>query len=235
MSNVAKTKCFAGLCLMLVLTDGLSALTRNFALDGRHDLSITGGSELERDLAYDAFDAVVTYFVEKGFLSDLDEMPKVVFEEKIHVDGKYVPDALGLYQPDSRTIHLLPFSSEKFAGRRLLGIGCNRETYRSILVHEFTHFVMSVLVPDLLPSLDELIASTVQLTLMDPETRESVLEIVEPVAIKLINDVQMGLYWNNPDGFFVGAYLYCRDRQPLFENLVRGRGPRVKDPLTCEL
>jgi hypothetical protein len=200
-----------------------------------HVLEISGGTEFERRIIHDAHQSVIDYFTREGFVTTINLVPTVIVEENIHVDGKHVPDALGLYQPESRSIHLLPITSRRFEQRRILGVGINEETYRSIVVHEFAHFVMSVLVPDLQPAIDELIASTVQLTLMDPETRSEIISLVEPIDIQGIRNVQMGLYWSNPDGFFVGAYQFCHTRRALFENIIRGRGPRIKDPLTCEL
>ena len=188
-------------------------------------------SEIEQELIARAYAEVKAYYEELGFSIPEDVVPSVVFQDRISLDGRNVPDALGLFDPDSMSIRLVHFESEKFQQRGFLGAPATIELYYSIIVHEFSHYMNALVSPGLLPPADELIASTVQLDLMDPQTRKSIFELTAVKRFSSCRDITLSNYWFGPDNFILACYCYSTEHPGMFMRFLNQTNPKIKDPL----
>jgi hypothetical protein len=146
---------------------GLLGLLCLPAVTVRPQIVVQDATEVERQLSIRAFEAVKQYYRELGYTVAEDAAPTIVFQDRISLEGRNVPDALGLFDPDSMRIHLVHFESQKFQDRGFLGAPATEDVCHSIIVHECSHYLNALVSPGLLPPEDELIACTVQLDLMD--------------------------------------------------------------------
>ena len=188
-------------------------------------------SELEQELTVRAYGEVKAYYEELGYSIPEGAVPSIVFQDRISLDGRKVPDALGLFDPDSMSIRLVHFTSEKFQQRGFLGAPATLELYYSIIVHEFSHYMNALVSPGLLPPADELIASTVQLELMDPQTRESIFEATDVKRFSSCRDITLSNYWFGPDNFILACYCYSVEHPGMFVRFLKQTNPKIKDPL----
>ena len=195
------------------------------------EVRLEGAGELERKLSMRAFREVKAYYEELGFSIPDDAVPHIVFQDRISLEGRKVPDALGLFDPDSMSIRLVHYESEKFQQRGFLGAPATVNLYYSIIVHELSHYVNALVSPGLLPPADELIASTVQLDLMDPATRESILASAEVKKFSSCRDITLSAYWFGPDNFILACYCYSIEHPGMFMRFLSQRNPKIKDPL----
>lgn len=192
---------------------------------------LDNASETEQVLSIRAYEEVKAYYEELGFSVPEEAVPSVVFQDRISLDGRKVPDALGLFDPDSMSIRLVHFESEKFQQRGFLGAPATIELYYSIIVHEFSHYMNALVSPGLLPPADELIASTVQLDLMDPQTRKSIFELTAVKRFSSCRDITLSNYWFGPDNFILACYCYSTEHPGMFMRFLNQTNPKIKDPL----
>ena len=192
---------------------------------------LENASEVEQQLVVRAYAEVKAYYEELGYSVPGDVAPSVVFQDRISLDGRKVPDALGLFDPDSMGIRLVHFESEKFQQRGFLGAPATIDLYYSIIVHEFSHFINALVSPGLLPPADELIASTVQLELMEPDTRTSIYESTDVKRFASCRDITLSNYWFAPDNFILACYCYSEEHPGMFMRFLNQTNPKIKDPL----
>ena len=138
-------------------------------------LSLEQASELEARLAADALRETAAYFRDLGFSLPSEASLKVLFQDPIVIKGQVWDCAHGVFDPDTATIWMIRYDSEQFQSCRLFGLEPRPELYRAILVHEFTHYMNSLVSPGLIPTVDEAIAGTVQFALLEPSLREKIL------------------------------------------------------------
>jgi hypothetical protein len=194
-------------------------------------IHLENAGELEQALSMQAYEEVRAYYEELGYAIPEDAVPSVLFEDRISLDGRKVPDALGLFDPDPMSIHLVHFESDKFQERGFLGAPPSVELYYSIIVHEFAHYVNALVSPGLLPPADEFIASTVQLELMDPDTRRNVLASTEIKKFSSCRDIILSAYWFAPDNFILACYCYSSEHPGMLMRFLEQTNPKIKDPL----
>jgi hypothetical protein len=195
------------------------------------EIRIDNASELEESLSIQAYGEVKDYYEGLGFSIPEDASPYIVFQDRISLNGRNVPDALGLFDPDSMSIRLVHYESEKYQQRGFLGVPPAVEVYYSIIVHEFAHYLNALVSPGLLPPADELIASTVQLELMDPQTRDYVLSCTEVERFTSCRDITLAAYWFGPDNFILACYSYSKEHPGMFIRYLEQTNPKIKDPL----
>lgn len=192
---------------------------------------LVDASELEMKLSIRAYREVKAYYEKLGFSVPQDAAPTVVFQDRISLEGRKVPDALGLFDPDSMSIRLVHFESQKFQQRGFLGAPASVNLYYSIIVHEFSHYINALVSPGLLPPADELIASTVQLELMDPQTRGSIFDSTEVKRFSSCRDITLSAYRFGPDNFILACYCYSMEHPGMFMRFLNQTNPKIKDPL----
>jgi hypothetical protein len=195
------------------------------------EIRIEDASELEENLCIRAYKEVKAYYEGLGFSVPEDASPAIVFQDRISLEGRTVPDALGLFDPDSMSIRLVHLDSEKYQKRGFLGAQPTTEVYYSIVVHELAHYLNALVSPGLLPPADELIASTVQLDLMHRGTRENILSSVEVKKFSSCREITLSAYWFSPDNFILACYCYSKDHPKMFMRYLEQTNPKIKDPL----
>jgi hypothetical protein len=195
------------------------------------EIRIENASELEESLSIQAYEVVKDYYEGLGFSIPEDASPFIIFQDRISLEGRNVPDALGLFDPDSMSIQLVHMDSNKFQQRGFLGAQPTVEVYYSIIVHELAHYLNALVSPGLLPPADELIASTVQLDLMNPRTRENILSSTQVERFTSCRDITLSAYWFGPDNFILACYCYSKEHPNMFMRYLRQTNPKIKDPL----
>ncbi|UCF98425.1 MAG: hypothetical protein JSV89_02565 [Spirochaetaceae bacterium] len=77
--------------------------------------------------------------------------------------------------------------------------------------------------------MDELIACTVQLDLMDPQTRDSILNCTDVRKFSTCRDVTLCAYWFDPDNFILACYYYSKEHPGMFMRFLNQTNPKIKD------
>jgi hypothetical protein len=193
-------------------------------------LSLEQASVLEAQLAADALRETVAYFRDLGFSLPAEASVKVLFQDPIIIKGRVWDCAHGVFDPETATIWMIRYDSEQFQSCRLFGLEPRPELYRAILVHEFTHYINSLVSPGLIPTVDEAIAGTVQFMLLEPSLREKILASYEIKNFGNFRDLCMSAYMNEPDDFLLASYSYNSSHPVVFRRLLEQRGPVLKDP-----
>jgi len=229
---------FAAAFLLIFLLNGPAGLPAQEAVlrdagiaeDNTPALRLEQASELEARLAADALRETAAYFRGLGFSLPAEASVKVLFQDPIVIKGRTWDCAHGVFDPDTATIWMIRYDSEQFQSCRLFGLEPIPELYRAILVHEFTHYMNSLVSPGLIPTVDEAIAGTVQFALLEPSLREEILENYEIKKFGSFRDLCMSAYMNEPDDFLLASYRYNSSHPVVFRRLLEQRGPVLKDP-----
>ncbi|UCF98426.1 MAG: hypothetical protein JSV89_02570 [Spirochaetaceae bacterium] len=77
-------------------------------------ISLHDATETERTLTIRIFAEVTAYYQWLGFSIPEDVSPTIVFQDTVSLEGRTVPDALRLFDPDSMSIRLVHFGFQKF-------------------------------------------------------------------------------------------------------------------------
>jgi hypothetical protein len=205
--------------------------------DADHPTSVTqqlvieNATELESRLAQEAFPKVVDYYRLLGFPIPPDSHPRIVFQDQIEVDGRIMDHAHGVFDPSTATIYMIHFDSQQFQNCGSLGIGGCEELYFTVLVHEMAHFANSLVSPGLVTTIDELIACTVQLSLMDVELRDRILNSTEVKRFRNVHEIRIIKYRSHPDNFILASYCFSVDKPEMFVRFLKQTNPPLRDPL----
>ena len=78
------------------------------------EIRIENASELEESLSIQAYEVVKDYYEGLGFSIPEDASPFIIFQDRISLEGRNVPDALGLFDPDSMSIRIVHLDSDMF-------------------------------------------------------------------------------------------------------------------------
>jgi len=194
-------------------------------------LVIENATDLESQLTRVAFPKVMEYYRMLGFPIPPDCSLRMVFQDQIEVDGRTVDHALGIFDRSTTTIYMIHYNSEQFQNCSSLGIGSCEELYFAILIHEMAHFANSVVSPGLVITIDELIACTVQLSLMDAELRERILSSTEVKRFRNVRELRITKYRNHTDNFILASYCFSVDRPDMFVRFLKQTNPPLRDQL----
>ena len=217
------------LVLILIVFSGIRAEAEEAAL-----LSIEGASALEHRLAVRALKAVVEYYEKLGFSLPTNSGVRILFQDPIHIAGRDVLYAHGIYDPATRTIRMIRFESEQFQDSTILGQKPCPDLYYSILVHECTHYVNSLICPDMGVMIDECVACYIQLSLLEGKRRESILSQVERRSFRTYREITMSAYIADTDSFVLASYCFCLANPKVLMKFLKGRAAPIKDPMLID-
>jgi hypothetical protein len=196
----------------------------------RQQLVIENATELESRLAQEAFPKVVDYYRFLGFPIPPASYPRNVFQDTVAVDGRIMDHAHGVCDPATGTIYMIHFDSPQFQNCGSLGIGACEELYSAILMHELAHYANSLVSPGLVTTIDELIASAVQLSLMDAELRNRILCSTEVARFRNVREIRIIKYRDQPDNFILASYCFSIDKPEMFMRFLKQTNPPLRDP-----
>ena len=194
------------------------------------DIRIENASELEENMIFQAYREVKAYYEELGFTIPEDVSPSIIFQDQISIKGEVRPDNLGLFDPATFSIRLVRFESQKFQQQSYLGVEATPYVYYSLIVHELAHYMNALVSPGLPYASNEMIAGTVQLELIDPETRERILGTGEAMRLSSYRDVSLSTYNEiGPQNFILASYGYCKKYPKMLSRFLNQKIPEIKD------
>ena len=196
-----------------------------------HEIRIEHANKLEEDLTIQAYREVKAYYKRLGFSMPDDIRPAIIFQDQITINGEVRPDNVGLFDPETTSIRLIHFESQKFQQLHYLGIEATSDIYYSLIVHELAHCLNAFVSPGLTYAANELIAGNVQMELMDPETRERILSIGGEIMLSSYRDVSLSAYHNyGPQNYILASYGYCKEHPKMLLRFLNQKVPEIKDP-----
>lgn len=157
---------------------------------------------------------------------------RIIFQDRITVDGIVIEGVLGRYDSRTATVYMLHFESEDFQESEPDSLPDLATKFRLVVAHEFTHYLNARLPvrPD--PVLDECIAGYFQYAWLDDEILAPVLESATDYRISSPARVSMLAYRDEPDNFLLAGYLYFRNRPAMLDRCLRGNPPLSRDPMS---
>jgi len=180
-------------------------------------VSIEGASALERQAACDALAKMNDYFVSLG-VAHQDPTIKFVFEQQVKLPSQIQKDRIpvhGYFDTEDNSIHTTKFSAESQSARRPWGLLWTQKMAASILLHEVSHlYAISHQGPafrELAPHWHEFLAYSIQLDLLDEETKKELLaNYPNATPFSDPGSVHSFFYESDPELYAVRAYLSAR-------------------------
>lgn len=216
----------------IALLSELSTGSRASVADASEQLLIQGGSPVERRCATEAFVTAVKLYESLGIHLPAEPPCTLRFREVVAVAGQEMRDVLGCYDRSSHTITMLPFDAPALEEGTVCCLENRASAYRMVLVHEFAHYLNSLVAPGLDPVIDECIAGYMQFEAFGLTHKEAILENVEP--IRSLHALTIIAYTIDPRSFLIAGHEYFRDHPWTLQMCLSGKAPPIKDPFVME-
>jgi hypothetical protein len=154
----------------------------------------------------------------------------VTFCDRITMGDRVLESTLGQYNRVTHSIRMVGLGSEIFRNSDHLGIDDWEIAYRVILQHEITHYMNSLLVPQMHPVVDEYVAGYMQFVEVDQQIIDAaVVRWAGGTPIPL-SQVSIMRYVAAPKEFLMFGYRYFQRHPASLLRCLRSGGPRIRDP-----
>ena len=167
------------------------------------------------ELALNAIDKAYNFFASVGYSETY--FLEIVFQKKVVVESRYgdLIRVIGKLGKDNR-IYLTNRDEPWLKGQNAFGLGISKYFYESLIIHEVAHFITAKITGRKIESSrSEYIAYVVQLSQMQPQMRQAILNQSSLSAFKTYQ-INFDIMLLDPAVFAVKSYLHFEENKGQF-------------------
>lgn len=167
------------------------------------------------ELALNAIRKAYNFFINVGYSETY--FLEIVFQKKVVVESRYgdLIRVIGKLGKDSR-IYLTNRHEPWLAEKNVYGLEMSKEFYENLIVHEVAHFIADKITGHKIEcTLSEYIAYVVQLSQMQPQMRQVILNQSFLSAFKT-HEINLEIMLFDPAVFAVKSYLHFKENKGQF-------------------
>jgi hypothetical protein len=167
------------------------------------------------EIALNAIRKAYNFFIDVGYSETY--FLEIVFQKKVFIESSYgdLIRVMGKLGNDSR-IYITNRDEPWLEERNAFGLGMSTEFYESLIVHEVAHFITEKITGRKIEcSRSEYIACVVQISQMQPQMRQAILNQSFLSAFKT-DQINFDIMLLDPAVFAVKSYLHFKEDKGQF-------------------